>query len=179
MLIDPSENKFYKRMCNTLNRDEDLPLFPIELELLVAVKTRVNLARSLDKLLLDSRKEEAEKTWLKRAAEEAELELSDEEDEGAPTSQEKAQLRNKIKSTRTQLNSLLATPMHNQRFLGKYPTMSGKLMLPSNEFRVDKAITAVNKSQADMKSLLGGSQSKRKKFKASNRKFNPKKKRKV
>ncbi len=24
MLIDPSENQFYRRMCRTLNRDEDL-----------------------------------------------------------------------------------------------------------------------------------------------------------
>ena len=81
MLIDPSETHFYKRMCRTLNRDEDLPAFPINSELLAAVRLRVNLARSLDKLKLSMCKEDVKKNWLKKAAEEAELELSNDEDD--------------------------------------------------------------------------------------------------
>ena len=109
-------------MCKTLNRDDDLPAFPVDSQILNSVKLRVNTARTLDKLLLDNRKEEVEKNWLKKAAEEAELELSEDDDDelecSSSKSQIKADLKSKIKSTRAQLNTLLATPMHTQNFAG-------------------------------------------------------------
>ena len=121
-MIDANENHFYKRMCKTLNRDDDLPAFPVDSQILNSVKLRVNTARTLDKLLLDNRKEEVEKNWLKKAAEEAELELSEDDDDelecSSSKSQIKADLKSKIKSTRAQLNTLLATPMHTQNFAG-------------------------------------------------------------
>ena len=92
-------------MCKTLNRDEDLLPFPVDSQTLNSVKLRVNTARKLDKLLLDNRKEEVEKNWLKKAAEEAELELSDDNDDNdneftCSKSQIKADLKAQIKSTR-------------------------------------------------------------------------------
>ena len=117
-------------MCRTLNRDEDLNPFPIDEQVISSVKQRVNTARTLDKYLLDQRKEEAQKNWLKKAAEEAELELSDSETEDEINQRKKADLKSKIKSTKAQLAIMLATPIHSQSYAGKYPTMSGKLKYP-------------------------------------------------
>ena len=122
VLIDASENQFYKRMCKTLNRDEDLPAFPVDSQTLNSVKLRVNTARKLDKLLLDDRREDVEKNWLKKAAEEAELELSDDDEDDneftCSKSQVKADLKAQIKSMRAQLNTMLAAPIHTQNFAG-------------------------------------------------------------
>ena len=143
MLIDPSENQFYRRMCKTLNRDEDLNPFPIDEQIISSVKQRVNTARTLDKFLLDQRKEDAQKNWLKKAAEEAELELSDDDMEDESSQRKKADLKSKIKSTKAQLAVMLATPIHSQTYAGKYPTMSGKLKYPSDFKAKSKAVKAM------------------------------------
>merc|ERR1712223_1992064 len=153
-------------MCKTLNRDEDLPAFPVDSQTLNSVKLRVSTARKLDKLLLDDRREDVEKNWLKKAAEEAELELSDDDEDDneftCSKSQVKADLKALIKSMRAQLNTMLAAPLHTKNFAGKYPTMSGRLQLPT-DFKVrpgevtKSAVNAVSKSEAELKTLLRGS----------------------
>lgn len=61
----------------------------------------------------------------------------------------------KIKQTKAQLNTLLATPLHTHNFGGKYPTMSGRLQFPT-EFKGQEksAVSAVSKSQAELTALL-------------------------
>ena len=117
--------------------------FPVEEQIIKAIKLRVNTARSLDKLLLDQRKEEAQKNWLKKAAEEAELEISDDDDFNEDNQQKKADLKVKIKATKAKLATLLASPMHTQDYCGKYPTMSGTLKFPTDFRSSRKAIKAM------------------------------------
>lgn len=182
VFIDAKENQYYRRMCKTLNRDEDLPAFPIDSNIYNAVKLRVDTARTLDKFLLGQRKEETEKSWWKKAAEEADLEYSDDEKDSHDKKKQQADLKNKIKVTKAQLNQLLATPLSNQSFGGKYPTMSGKLKLPT-DFKVrpenvkTSAINAVSKSKAEMKALMRQPNKMGQKKKAVvNKKFKKKKK---
>ena len=49
MLIGPDDNQYYKRIVRTLNRDEHLPVFPVEEDYLRGIKPRVALARHIDK----------------------------------------------------------------------------------------------------------------------------------
>lgn len=159
MLIDASENQFYRRMCRTLNRDEDLPPFPVDNQILSLVKVRVNTARELDKLLLAEKKAEVSKNWLKKAAEEAELELSESEPEdefGDSKSKVHADQKNRIRMKKAELNGLLSAPIHAQGFSGKYPTMSGRLQMPADFKGHDdsSAVEALSKSKAEMKALL-------------------------
>ena len=167
ILIDPSENQFYKRMCRTLNRDEDLIAFPVEDRVLSAVKIRVNAARELDKLLLASKKEEVEKNWFKKAVQEAELEYSDSDSDSADNqfdhvkSRQKASQKAKIKAKRAELTHLLATPLHAQKYAGKYITMGGKFQLPTDFKAVgseggQSALKAMSKSKEEMKNLMKG-----------------------
>ena len=58
LLIDPSEQVSVKKLCTTLARDkglDSLPVFPVEVEKMGRVRERLNIARKLDKLLLDNR----------------------------------------------------------------------------------------------------------------------------
>ena len=115
--------------------------FPVDEQIIAAIKLRVNIARSLDKLLLDQRKEEAQKNWLKKAAEEAELEISEDEDNDDKV--KKADLKAKIKVTKTKLASMLASPLHAQRYGGKYLTMTGALKFPTDFQSSGKALKAM------------------------------------
>jgi ATP-dependent RNA helicase DDX24/MAK5 len=140
-----------------------LPAFPVDSQTLSAVKLRVNTARELDKLLLAAKKEEVSKSWFKKAAEEADLVVSESDDEdefGEPKSKVQADHKSQIKSKRAELHSMLATPMHSQGFSGKYPTMSGRLQLPTDfQARADdtkSAVKAVSKSKAELKAILKG-----------------------
>ena len=58
LLIDPSEQVSVKKLCTTLARDkglDSLPVFPVDVEKMGRVRERLNIARKLDKLLLDNR----------------------------------------------------------------------------------------------------------------------------
>lgn len=59
--------------------EDDFPHFPIIENLLAAVKQRVNLARKLDKLELQTKKTSSATGWLQKAAKEMDI-IIDEED---------------------------------------------------------------------------------------------------
>ena len=76
IMIEPGENIMYKKTCHTLKRKEELPEFPIDNSIFSSVKKRVQVARELDKLLLTTKKEDVNKSWLKKTAEEADIDYS-------------------------------------------------------------------------------------------------------
>ena len=140
IMIEPGENIMYKKTCHTLKRNEELPNFPIDSSIFPIVKTRVQVARELDKLLLSTKKEEVNKSWFKKAAEEADLEYSEASDDecnakNEVTSLEKAKMISKrnvnVEHKRFELKQLLALPLTQHGFSGKYPTKTGQLQLPS------------------------------------------------
>lgn len=64
---------------------EDLPLFPLDHNLLPGARKRVQVALKLDELMRSSSKKAAEKTWEQQMAEAAGIILSDaEEDDEEP-----------------------------------------------------------------------------------------------
>ncbi len=60
---------------------EDLPLFPLDHNLLPGARKRVQVALKLDELMRSSSKKSAEKTWEQQMAEAAGIILSDAEEE--------------------------------------------------------------------------------------------------
>ena len=142
IMIEPGENIMYKKTCHTLNRNDELPVFPIDNSIFPSVKRRVQVARELDKLLLVTKKEDVDKSWMKKAAEEADLEYS--EDSDNELSQNKDEMASHLKAKkiskrksdveqkRFELKQLLALPVTQYGFSGKYPTMTGQLQLPSD-----------------------------------------------
>ncbi len=134
--------------------------------MLRAAKQRMSVARELDKLKLDARKEvqkikyklfsamhkcyipvqEASKSWWKRAAEEADLHLSDGEmpDDDDDENEEEALARSKraasnkarMAAKQAELSAMLQAPLSfgsgGGGGVGKYPTKSGRLELPAD-----------------------------------------------
>ena len=142
IMIEPGENIMYKKTCHTLKRKEELPEFPIDNSIFPSVKKRVQVARELDKLLLTTKKEDINKSWLKKTAEEADIDYSEDSDEDCTQMKDEASFRlkekeaNKRKSSidakRYELKQLLCLPVTQYGFSGKYPTMTGQLQLPSD-----------------------------------------------
>lgn len=59
--------------------DKDVPDFNIDLNLLKMAKERVKLARQIDRISLDIKKEKSKIGWIEKAAQEMELVLDDDQ----------------------------------------------------------------------------------------------------
>ncbi|EDW09941.1 ATP-dependent RNA helicase DDX24 [Drosophila mojavensis] len=133
MFMEPGEVKAYVRLHKTLERTEDLPLFPISERFLGAVKERVNLARELDKEELKLRRTQSEEGWMKKHAEEMDMIIDGYNDESGSDQDEDAFIierrRNRlhVDTVRAQLSALLSRPIFPKGFSFKYPTSTGQL----------------------------------------------------
>ena len=76
-LVSPKEQKLYTRICADLDLLNGMDAFPVSLEIMRSIHSRVNCAQKLTKLQRKRSKESTEITWLKKSAEEAELILDD------------------------------------------------------------------------------------------------------
>ena len=70
LLIEPTEVQKYRQLCNTLNRPTDLPPFPTDSDVMKQVKNQVSLARTVEKMEHNMRKNRVEENWWKKASEE-------------------------------------------------------------------------------------------------------------
>ena len=79
--------------------------------------------------------QDVEKSWWKKAAEDADLIVSDSDadsdDDLNCSTKQKSDQKRKIAGKQAELDALLAKPLISIEFSGKYPTQSGKLMLPA------------------------------------------------
>ncbi|XP_015126985.1 ATP-dependent RNA helicase DDX24 [Diachasma alloeum] len=129
LMMEPSELPYYTKLCKTLGHTKDIPTFPVVDRLLVAVKERVNVAREIDKLELRCRRDNVQKGWLKKAVEDMDLVLDEDQIESTMESRESAELRRQLKRKRQQLNSLLSKPLFPKGFSGKYLEMNENIQV--------------------------------------------------
>ncbi|XP_034242516.1 ATP-dependent RNA helicase DDX24 [Thrips palmi] len=160
VFIEPSEVINFKRLFRTLCRDPNLPMFPVESEWMANVKERVHLARRLDTLELQARRVNTEHGWLDKAVKEMDLVLSDDE---LPTSYSRDggdKVKKEAAALRKQLNILLSKPLIPKGFSSKFPTQTGKLVVPlfpgamssNSEIYKETAVDALKQSVEDQKS---------------------------
>ncbi|KAI9320389.1 P-loop containing nucleoside triphosphate hydrolase protein [Dichotomocladium elegans] len=109
LLCGPEEVKLYTKLCHTLRKGEQYPDFPVDLGILNEMKKRVNLAVEIDKLEHSDQKEAHEDNWLRRMAEEMDVEYDDDEEDEDRTKGKKNKA--KIHSKKSELKHLLAMPM--------------------------------------------------------------------
>ncbi|KAH8309378.1 ATP-dependent RNA helicase DDX24 [Drosophila kikkawai] len=127
MFMEPGEVKSYVKLYKTLERTEDLPLFPISERFMGAVRERVNLARDLDKEELKLKRVQSERGWMKKHAEEMDMIIDGYNDESGsdqdedPFVIERRRNRLHVETVRAQLNALLAQPIFPRGFSFKYP----------------------------------------------------------
>ncbi|XP_042206920.1 ATP-dependent RNA helicase DDX24-like isoform X2 [Homarus americanus] len=166
LLIESSELKKYRQLCHTLNRATDLPPFPVDANVMSQVKSRITLARTVEKLEHKHRKTHAEKEWFRKAAEEAELVFEEDEydeDHEREKSMKAAHDKRDLQNKRSVLMKMLATPFIPSSFSGKYPTQTGFLVVPnragsklSNTKNEDsnKALSIMKKESKEYSKLL-------------------------
>lgn len=147
LLVEPSELQNYLKLCRTLGKPEDLPVFPVQTNLLNAVKHRVNLARQLDKLELVVRKNKNQSGWLQKAAESMDILIED--NEASQQERKEAEKCKKIAEVkRKALASMLAKPLFPKGFTGKYPLSDETVnpLLKPLDTKAETAIDALKKS---------------------------------
>ncbi|XP_018306369.1 ATP-dependent RNA helicase ddx24, partial [Mycetomoellerius zeteki] len=121
LMMEPSEKQNYTKLCKTLGRTHDLPVFPVIDRILITIKERMDVARDIDKLELKCRRQNNQKSWLQKTVEDMEMILDEEDDDESSTeSEEAAALRRQLKAKKNQLRSLLSKPVFPKGFSGKY-----------------------------------------------------------
>ncbi|CAN7944123.1 unnamed protein product [Ixodes hexagonus] len=129
MLMEPRELPVYRKICRTLGREEDLPDFPLDFDVLKAVLDRVSLARRFEAESHKVKRQTYENSWLQRAAKEMDIDLD--KRMLADTDEKKtADQRRKLKAMQTQLTQALRRPIFPAGFSGRYLTKQGELLLP-------------------------------------------------
>ncbi|XGW17524.1 hypothetical protein V3C99_002263 [Haemonchus contortus] len=78
LIVDSKDAHLYRRLCKNLNREKDLPVFPIDcIELMKRLTTRVRLASDLDTLAHRSKKIRLSENWFDKIIREADLGVDD------------------------------------------------------------------------------------------------------
>lgn len=71
----------HKKYNKDLFLAHDLPVFPVVDRILITIKERVDVARDIDKLELKYRRQNNQKSWLRKAMEDMDMILDEEDDE--------------------------------------------------------------------------------------------------
>jgi len=113
-IVDPADKRAFSAIQTSLQKAEPKD-FPVEMSFYNEVKRRVNLARKLDKVMHQIEQATQASSWLKKQAEDAELEvdedlLPDLEEQKLPR-YKRIQLEQTISTLRGQLNELLDAPL--------------------------------------------------------------------
>ncbi|KAA0710814.1 ATP-dependent RNA helicase DDX24 [Triplophysa tibetana] len=142
LLIGPDDLINYKKICRTLEKDEDLPVFPIEARCMTAIKERVNLARKIEKMEYFHGREKQHNSWVRQAAEALEIDVEDELLLGQGKDDEEDRHQQKlVKVMKKQLKHMISQPVFRNTMKTKYPTQMGKLQLP--QARITTATAAL------------------------------------
>lgn len=143
MLMEPRELPVYRKICRTLGREDDLPDFPVDSDVLKAVLDRVSLARRFEAESHKVKRQTYENSWLQRAAREMDIDLD--KRMLADTDEKKtADQKRRLRAMQAQLTQALRRPIFPAGFSGRYLTKQGELLLPKlSEER--KALKAIDK----------------------------------
>lgn len=157
MFMEPGEVKSYVKLYKTLERTEDLPLFPILERFMGAVRERVNLARDLDKEELKLKRVQSERGWMKKHAEEMDMIIDGYNDESGsdqdedPFVIERRRNRLRVETVRAQLNALLAQPIFPRGFSFKYPNSEAAQLATSHTQSAVETMKAAIEDQKQAK----------------------------
>uniref|UniRef100_A0A671QXA2 ATP-dependent RNA helicase n=1 Tax=Sinocyclocheilus anshuiensis TaxID=1608454 RepID=A0A671QXA2_9TELE len=150
LLIGPDDLMNYKKICRTLQKSEELPVFPVQSHCMSAIKERVTLARKIEKIEYFHSREKQHNSWVRQASEALEIDVDDDlllgggEDEDEEREQQRL-----IRSLKKQLKQLIAQPVFTHQMKTKYPTQMGKLQLPLST--ADTALSSLSHDTQEKK----------------------------
>uniref|UniRef100_A0A8B9FQQ1 ATP-dependent RNA helicase n=1 Tax=Amazona collaria TaxID=241587 RepID=A0A8B9FQQ1_9PSIT len=156
LLIGPDDLINFRKIYKTLEKSEELPFFPVETKCMTSIKERVNLARQIEKAEFFNSRAKQHNSWLQQAAEALEIDLDDNMLMGRKTSEEEESQKQKmLKGMKKQLKHMLSQPLFKVLMKTKYPTQSGKLLLPQISVSMsESALGTMSKQQAKKKKSI-------------------------
>ncbi|XP_064919664.1 ATP-dependent RNA helicase DDX24 isoform X3 [Columba livia] len=156
LLIGPDDLINFRKIYKTLEKSEELPFFPIDTKCMTSIKERMNLARQIEKAEFFNSRAKQHDSWLQQAAEALEVDLDDDMFMGKKASeQEESQKQKMLKGMKKQLKHMLSQPLFKVLMKTKYPTQSGKLLLPQTSVSIsESALGTVSKQQAKKKKSI-------------------------
>lgn len=114
----------------------------------------MNLARQIEKAEFFNSRAKQHNSWLQQAAEALEMDLDDDMLMGKKASeQEESQKQKMLKGMKKQLKHMLSQPLFKVLMKTKYPTQSGKLLLPQTSESIS-ALGVMSKKQAKKKKSI-------------------------
>ncbi|NWY25073.1 DDX24 helicase, partial [Pheucticus melanocephalus] len=154
LLIGPEDLINFRKIYKTLEKSEELPFFPVDAKCMTSIKERMNLARQIEKAEFFNSRAKQHNSWLQQAAEALEMDLDDDMLMGKKASeQEESQKQKMLKGMKNQLKHMLSQPLFKVLMKTKYPTQSGKLLLPQTSESIS-ALGAMSKKQAKKKKSI-------------------------
>ncbi|XP_050192298.1 ATP-dependent RNA helicase DDX24 [Myiozetetes cayanensis] len=154
LLIGPDDLINFRKIYKTLGKTEELPFFPVDTKCMTSIKERMNLARQIEKAEFFNSRAKQHNSWLQQAAEALEMDLDDDMLMGKKANeQEESQKQKMLKGMKKQLKHLLSQPLFKVLMKTKYPTQSGKLLLPQTSVGIS-ALSTVSKKQAKKKKSI-------------------------
>uniref|UniRef100_H0ZQX1 ATP-dependent RNA helicase n=1 Tax=Taeniopygia guttata TaxID=59729 RepID=H0ZQX1_TAEGU len=153
LLIGPEDLINFRKIYKTLEKSEELPIFPVDAKCMTSIKERMNLARQIEKAEFFNSRAKQHNSWLQQAAEALEMDLDDDMLMGKASEQEESQKQKMLKGMKKQLKYMLSQPLFKVLMKTKYPTQSGKLLLPQTSEGIS-ALGAMSKKQAKKKKSI-------------------------
>ncbi|XP_053553495.1 ATP-dependent RNA helicase DDX24 [Bombina bombina] len=130
LIIGPDDMINFKKICRTLEKNDELPIFPVESKCMKGIKERVNLAQQIEKIEYFNSRAKHQNSWIQQAADALEIDLDDDDLVGGKDEHEERQKQKAIKMMKKQLKGLLSQPLFSHIMKTKYPTQSGALPMP-------------------------------------------------
>ncbi|XP_064515105.1 ATP-dependent RNA helicase DDX24 isoform X1 [Pseudopipra pipra] len=154
LLIGPDDLINFRKIYKTLGKSEELPFFPVDTKCMTSIKERMNLARQIEKAEFFNSRAKQHNSWLHQAAEALEMDLDDNMLMGRKANeQEESQKQKMLKGMKKQLKQMLSQPLFKVLMKTKYPTQSGRLLLPQTSVGIS-ALSTVSKKQAKKKKSI-------------------------
>lgn len=127
VLCAPEEKRMLREVLHALKRTTDLPKLEVEYALVDQLKDRLSLAKQIDQEVHKSQKDAHDKGWLRKAAEEMEIDYDSDEfsDSDSGKKQSKKGSSQRLSALRAELQDALRQPLRMQGLSAKYLTLRG------------------------------------------------------
>lgn len=153
VLVEPNEQRMLQAIWKALQRTDALATLPIEYTLLDAIRTRLALAKEIDQLQHRHDKASHEDAWIRKLANEADLEL--ESDSDAEEQRDRAHAKRppsksdaRLAALRAELRAQLARPITPRGVSQKYLTSGVRPDVVQRLLQGDKEVLGIKRSTA-------------------------------
>ncbi|KRY70800.1 ATP-dependent RNA helicase DDX24 [Trichinella pseudospiralis] len=126
MLVDKQDVNNFRRVCKTLKRGKELPVFPVDFEVMKLYSKLVRITSELESLEHRRKGVSAEKNWFQKAAKETDIILDEDVLQNDAREENERNVKSRIDHLKRQLSAHLDELNRNVKTLSKYPSFNMK-----------------------------------------------------